>query len=231
VVISTGTVKMYNPPYPTRKFTNHIRRAHLQIYSQYFNLSRDERSKYLKNDLPDNRVGTILQHIDVNNFGVKIEAHFVDLLIDKLIVFDDMSRERAKVMFGNLIYGDIIEDENEEDIINGEYDEEAEDYDEEEEDIIGSSDNGPAASVDIISVPHYFISLHTNKFKTIQTMVAKGITFRQIIESLAILRGTFGCGWMTGINSDLVQRYVRIICAINLQALSGLMKQAYPSKS
>jgi hypothetical protein len=178
-------------------------------------------------------------------------------------------------MFGNLIDGDIIEGENEEDIINGEDDEdeeeaedddeeeddeeedddddddedeeevedeeEAEDDDEEEddeeeedddeedgedeedeEDIIGSSDNGPAASV-----PHYLISLHVDKFKTIQTMVATGITFRQIIKSLASLRGTFRCEWMCGINSHLVQRYVRIICAINLQVLSGLMKQAY----
>ena len=47
------------------------------------------------------------------------------------------------------------------------------------------------------------------------------------MKSLASLRGTFRCGWMCGINSDLVQRYVRIICAINMQALSGLMKQAY----
>jgi hypothetical protein len=32
---------------------------------------------------------------------------------------------------------------------------------------------------------------------------------------------------MTGVNSSMVQKYVRIVCALNLQTLSGLMKHAW----
>jgi hypothetical protein len=32
---------------------------------------------------------------------------------------------------------------------------------------------------------------------------------------------------MTGINGKMIQKYVRFICAINIQVLSGLMNQAY----
>jgi hypothetical protein len=73
-----------------------MRSAHSGIYPRYFNLSRDGRLKFLNNNLPDNRVGTILQHIDVNDFEVKIEGRFVDLLIDKLIVFDNISVNARK---------------------------------------------------------------------------------------------------------------------------------------
>jgi hypothetical protein len=103
----------------------HMKTSHSVLYNQYFNLSRDERLGLLKNEIPDNRVGTIHQHVDVTNIQVKIEGCFVDLLINKLIVeeIDNISRERAKAIFGNLIDG------------------------------------------------HYLISVHANKFKTIQTMV------------------------------------------------------------
>jgi hypothetical protein len=200
VVIKSLTVHIFKAPFEFKKLRQHMKSSHSEVMDRFFNLSTNERLRFLNNEILDNRVGTIHQYVDVNNFEVKIKGNFVDLLINKLIVEDDnMSRERAKAMFGNLIDG-----EDEEDIIDA------------------SDDNGPAASES-----HYLISLHRKKFKTIQKMVATGITFRQTVKVLHSLRGTFGCDWMMGINSDMVQKSVRFICAINLQTLSGLMEQAY----
>jgi hypothetical protein len=74
---------------------------------------------------------------------------------------------------------------------------------------------------------HHVVRVHQKKFETIQQMVGTGTSFRSVINISQIMRRMTNAEWLRGINSDMVQHYVRIVCALNLQTLSGLMKDAW----
>jgi hypothetical protein len=74
---------------------------------------------------------------------------------------------------------------------------------------------------------HHVVRVHQKKFETIQQMVAIGTSFRSVIHLSQIMRRMTNAEWLRGINSDMVQQYVRIVCVLNLQTLSGLMKHAW----
>jgi hypothetical protein len=74
---------------------------------------------------------------------------------------------------------------------------------------------------------HHVVRVHQKKFETIQQMVGTGTSFRSVINISQIMRRMTNAEWLRGINSDMVQHYVRIVCALNLQTLSGLMKHAW----
>ena len=74
---------------------------------------------------------------------------------------------------------------------------------------------------------HHVVRVHQKKFETIQQMVGIGTTFRSVINLSQIFRRMTNAEWLKGINSDMVQHYVRIVCVLNLQTLSGLMKNAW----